>query len=258
MRTAAVVRVFTRGSEGGNHLGVLTEVTGLDRDAMQGIAAHLGYSETIFLDRHPDETAARIFTPTTELPFAGHPLVGAAWTLGGEGVLVCGIGRIRYAADRDGATVSVPMTRTVHTADASDIASQARLPAPVRAWWAHMPIPYLIVEVATEKEVAAATPDVGALATTEAGEATMLFARDGDAVRARFFAPGLGVDEDPATGSAAAGLAAVLWSEGEGEGSVVITQGVEIGHPSEIRVEWDGPTVRLGGSVRSEGGRELP
>lgn len=253
-----MVRVFTRGAEGGNHLGVVTDVAGLEGASMQAIAAHLGFSETIFLDGNVDEVAVRIFTPTTELPFAGHPLVGSAWVLGGQGVLVCGVGRIPYAADRDGATVRVPMATTVVRADASDIASHARLPEPVRAWWAHMPIPYLVVQAAAAEDVASATPDIGALAATEARDATMLFARDGDAVRARFFAPGLGVDEDPATGSAAAGLAAVLRSEGETEGSAVITQGVEIGHPSEIRIEWDGDTVALCGSVRPEDARELP
>jgi trans-2,3-dihydro-3-hydroxyanthranilate isomerase len=258
MRMAAVVRVFTRGAEGGNHLGVVSDASDLDAGRMQAIAAHLGYSETIFLDRRADETAVRIFTPSSELPFAGHPLVGAAWSLGDEGVMVCGIGRVRYEADGGGARVRVPMTRDVRRADASGIAAEARLPDPVRSWWADMPIPYLVVEAESAGAVAEASPDIRVLETTEAAEATMLFARDGGAVRARFFAPGLGVDEDPATGSAAVALAAVLFAEGEESGALVITQGVEIGHPSEIRVSWDGPAATLGGSVRPEDPRRLP
>ncbi|NIR34848.1 MAG: PhzF family phenazine biosynthesis protein, partial [Actinobacteria bacterium] len=154
--------------------------------------------------------------------------------------------------------VRTPMTREVRRVDASSIAEAGRLPHPVRAWWAHMPIPYLIVEASSAGEVSGATPDIRALEATEAGDATLLFARDDAAVRARFFAPGLGVDEDPATGSAAVALAAVMFFEGEGTGSLVVTQGVEIGHPSEIRIGWDGPSVALGGSVRPEEPRSLP
>ena len=71
-----------QGRSRGNHLGVVPDVAGLDTGTMQGIASDLGFSETIFLDRTEAIPAARIFTPEVELPFAGHPLVGAAWVLG--------------------------------------------------------------------------------------------------------------------------------------------------------------------------------
>ncbi len=257
MRTADVVRVFTKGDTGGNLLGVVTDLGGLDAASMQAIATYLGYSETIFIDAG-EPRPVRIFTPATELPFAGHPLVGAAWSLGGSGSMVCGIGEAPFTADDDGSAVVLPMSRDVERADAGEIAAIASLPPPERAWWARMPIPYLLVEVADSGTVAAARPDIAALAATEAGEATLLFARAGGSVRARFFAPGLGVDEDPATGSAAVALASVLIDEGEATGSLIIDQGTEIGHPSRIGVSWSDGRVTLRGSVRPEASRQVP
>ena len=77
-----VLRVFTAGREGGNHLGVVNDLVDLDDAAMQQIATDLGFTETVFVD-WPEGSIpfARIFTPAEELPFAGHPLVGAAWCL---------------------------------------------------------------------------------------------------------------------------------------------------------------------------------
>jgi trans-2,3-dihydro-3-hydroxyanthranilate isomerase len=257
MRHVDVVRVFTDGDRGGNHLGIVTDLEGLHDATMQAIAAELGYSETIFVDRSTDPAPVRIFTPTTELPFAGHPLVGAAWSLGAEGAMACGIGVVAFRADPRGASVDIAMTRDVSGTDADGIAAAARFPSPVRAWWAHMPIPYLVVEVTDPQLVIGADPDIAALSQTEAGEATLLFARSGDAIRARFFAPGLGVDEDPATGSAACALAAVLAHEGEGRGTATISQGTEIGHPSEIYISWSEGLIVLAGSVAAEAPRRV-
>ena len=86
MRHCQVLSVFTRDGAGGNPLGVITDVTGLDGAAMQAIATELGFSETVFLDStRPGVPQARIFTPAAEIPFAGHPLVGAGWVLGAMG-----------------------------------------------------------------------------------------------------------------------------------------------------------------------------
>ncbi len=73
-----------------------------------------------------------------------------------------------------------------------------------------------------------------------------------DAVRARFFAPGHGVFEDPATGSAAVALAAALRAEGRSSGRLAISQGSEIGHPSTINLTWQDRQVRIGGAVRKD------
>ena len=74
MRHCYVLRVFTRGDEGGNHLGVVTDVTGLDTETMQGIATELGFSETVFIDwQNEGVPFVRIFTPAAEMPFCGTP-----------------------------------------------------------------------------------------------------------------------------------------------------------------------------------------
>ncbi len=257
MRSCHVIRVFTRGDTGGNHLGVVTDVSGLDTDAMQGIAMHLGFSETVFLqERDGDGPLVRIFTPVAEMPFAGHPLVGAAWMTGvhqgkGAGRLQCGVGEIPFRVDGEQVWVDTPMVTDVDVpADGRDIATAARLPGTGRTWWARMPLPYLVVEAPSAEEVAAASPDFAALLAGPAAESVYLFARDGDRVKARFFAVGLGVPEDPATGSAASALAAVLAFEGEREGRLSIEQGDEIGHPSTIALAWNPSAASLGGTVR--------
>ncbi|MDX1691772.1 MAG: PhzF family phenazine biosynthesis protein [Acidimicrobiia bacterium] len=257
MRTADVVSVFTRGETGGNLLGVVDDLDGLDEQSMQTIAAELGFSETIFLDHASDAVAVRIFTPATELPFAGHPLVGAAWTVGGTGTLRCRIGEIPFTADDDGAGVDVPLSTAVEQVPGTPIARSLGIPEPLAAWRVAMPLRYLIVDLGLAHAVLAAVPDIGAL--REAADVTMLLARDDaeDLVVARCFAPGLGVDEDPATGSAAVAYASVATWVGEPKGSVTIDQGDAMGHPSRIELAWREGRCRLGGTVRREGTRDL-
>lgn len=263
MRHCYVLRVFTRGDEGGNHLGVVTDVTGLRERLMQDIATDLGFSETIYIDwRAGGAPHVRIFTPATELPFAGHPLVGAAWVLGSLGPgtadrMTCEIGEIPFTARRDVGTVHIPGVDDVERTDVGvAVAAAAGLPQPIGAWWARMPIPYLMLEAPDAIGVAEATPDIAALAAGPSG-ATYLFARSGDAVKARFFAPGFGISEDPATGSAAAALAAVLRAEGEVAGGLMIEQGDEIGAPCTIRLGWSDSGASLSGTVRRDEVRML-
>jgi trans-2,3-dihydro-3-hydroxyanthranilate isomerase len=119
-----------------------------------------------------------------------------------------------------------------------------------------MPLPYLVVDVGSPEAVASTTPDFKALVDQGAGFC-YVFAGDADEVTARFFAPGAGVPEDPATGSAAAALAAIRHHRGESAGRLTISQGDAIGHPSTIKVSWDGPVVGLGGTVRRDEVRVL-
>ena len=85
MATLHVLRVFVgEGGAGGNPLGVFLSGKEVPEDRRQSVAADLGFSETVFVD-DPDRGELRIFTPTVELPFASHPLVGTAWLLFREG-----------------------------------------------------------------------------------------------------------------------------------------------------------------------------
>jgi trans-2,3-dihydro-3-hydroxyanthranilate isomerase len=261
MRHCYVLRVFTRGDLGGNHLGVITDVTGLDPALMQRIATHLGFSETVFLDwSRGGVPQARIFTPATEIPFAGHPLVGAAWVLGAVGPgttdrVSCGIGEVRFESDASGARIEVTLSREVQEASAGAVAA-AGLPTAVRAWMVRLPLRYLVAELGSGASVASLAPDFTALEVAN-WDGTMVFCRSGAVAKVRFFAPRLGVPEDPATGSAAAALAAALSAAGEGEGSLVLEQGDEVGAPSSISLSWSGSSASIGGSVRREGVRVL-
>lgn len=258
MRPCHVLRVFTRGDEGGNHLGVVNDMTGLDAAGMQLIAAELGFSETVFIDWMAGGTpAVRIFTPTMELPFAGHPLVGAAWTLSALGPgrvasLRCGVGEIPYRTDGDLTWVDTPLvTDVAEAADGAAIAARCRIPAPVAAHRAMMPIPYLVLDLGSAAAVAAADPDIPELAAAGA-PMTYLVGAEGDDLRVRFFAPEAGVPEDPATGSAASAFAAVQSHVGRTTGSITIHQGAEIGHPSTILLDWAPGRASLGGTVRRD------
>ncbi len=257
MRACYVLRVFTTGDEGGNHLGVIADATGLDAAGMQEIAADLAFSETVFFDWNQSEVpVVRIFTPARELAFAGHPLVGSAWVLttmapGDHDRLACGIGEVRFSLEADGRTawLAVPVPERVAAApDGADLAAGARLPVPVRAWWVESGKRDLILETVDPAAVAAAAPDFAAVAAMADG-VYVVAPQDDGAVKARFFAPALGIDEDPATGSAAVALAAAHHFEGAADGDLTIHQGAEIGFPSTIRVRWGGGTINLGGTV---------
>ncbi|MFH1329872.1 MAG: PhzF family phenazine biosynthesis protein [Actinomycetota bacterium] len=260
MRHCDVLSVFTRDGTGGNALGVVTDVAGLDGAAMQAIAAELGFSETVFLDwTVPGVPQARIFTPAAEMPFAGHPLVGAGWVLGAMGPgttrrVACGIGEIPFRFEGDRVFIEVPVPRDVESVVAAPV--PAGLPEAQRAWLVRLPLRYLLLEVGAPEVVAGAHPDFGALADAP-WEGTLLFARSGEAVKARFFAPAVGVPEDPATGSAAVALAAALSHAGEAAGALVVEQGDEVGAPSRLEVVWGGGIVAVGGTVRRDEVRVL-
>ena len=254
-RPAQVLRVFTRGTEGGNHLGVVNDRSGLTAEGMQGIAAELGFSESAFVEwfdesRPPD---VRIFSPVVEMPFAGHPLVGAAWVLARlgpgpeQGTLACGIGPVSYRLEGEVTWIDVPFS--VESADAGEakgFLAAAGLAEPVRTWRKLLPKEYVIAEYASVEDIAAISPDMDRLA---ARFGTLVFTRSGPEVRSRFFAPAAGVPEDPATGSAAVALAHAFVTSGEESGRVTIEQGAEIGHPSCIELTWKRHGASIGGTV---------
>jgi len=250
-RVAHVLRVFTRDGDGGNHLGVVNDITGLDTDTMQGIAADLGFSETVFVDWQPGGPPyVRIFTPGQELPFAGHPLVGTAWTMltmgpGGIDSLRCGIGDVSVGVDGGSAWIEAALQPgNAARSDLDDYATRAGLPAPRRAWLVAMPKEYAILEYDDVAAVASAEPDNEVMAERFG---TMLVVRSEGTARVRFFAPDAGVFEDPATGSAAVALATALVNDGESEGAMTIHQGEEMGHPSRIDLTWTATSARIGG-----------
>ncbi len=252
-----MLRVFTRDGEGGNHLGVVNDVIDLDTTSMQTIATNLGFSETVFVEWDGDAIPfVRIFTPAAELPFAGHPLVGTAWTMltlgpGGVDQLACGIGPVDIGVDGDVAWIRAPLDPVNASEEQlADYALRTGMPVPRRSWLVRIPSDYVILEYGDESVVTSVAPEADALSEYHG---TMVYARTGNRVRARFFAPDLGVYEDPATGSAAVAWATAMVASGEATGSATIYQGDEIGFPSQIELSWTATHARIGGGcVRDE------
>ncbi len=243
-----VVRVFTQGEAGGNHLGIVAD--GLPRapEEMQEIAADVGYSETIFVLDPDSAPSVRIFTPFAELAFAGHPLVGTAWYLAHHGVRARTIrtlwGDVRCGSVGDRAWVETTLAQPV-----AEFAGRfpAWLPDPVSLRVVEMAHPYVLWELPAAEDVAGISPQPSDLWI-------YAFARSGSTVRARFFVENH--FEDPATGSAAVALARSFLEDGADSGEVRVFQGEEIGHPSTIHLSWRGRTVRIGGTVHAEASRE--
>lgn len=213
MTTVRVLRVFTDvAGASGNSLGVVRDAELIDRARRQSIAAKLGYSETVFIE---DESSVQIFTPTAELPFAGHPLVGSAWLLG-QAVLHTAAGAVRTRVDGGCAWITA------------------------RAEWSP---PFERRQLETPAAVDAFSPP--------ATGALQVWAWQDEArgrIRARVFAPDLGIVEDPATGSASIVLCAALGR----------ALAIEQGPGCEIRARplKDG-LVELGGRVADDGDREV-
>ncbi len=224
---------------------------------MQRIAADLGFSETVFIEEG-DPPSVRIFTPAMEMPFAGHPLVGAAHHLFESGSnadrILCGIGEVKIRRDGDLTWVDAPMFHENAYRDGAIFARRVGLKNPKSTWRVEMPLDYRLVELAKPEDVAAAAPDVTAFG---AAHGLTVFARSGHDIRMRFFIPEAGIAEDPATGSAAVALATRLAAGGELNGDATIYQGEEMGHPSLIKLHWEGRVASIGGAVAVDDPVEL-
>jgi len=261
-----IVDVFTDRPFAGNQLAVVHGADDLSTQQCLAIAREFNFSETTFPSAPTgDEYATRIFTPATEIPFAGHPTLGTAWVLREHGQLtddvvtqVCTAGRIRVQFDRDLVELAaVPRDHAEQLTDevVTDLLADLGLAADDldgRAWVAGCGLAFVHLPVWSDA-VSRAHPMSRSLAewadrvprTRDPLEGVNLFSVSGSSadltVRARVFVPGLSVPEDPATGSAAAGLGVALVAEGllpQG-GAYEITQGVEMGRPSLLhgRVE---------------------
>jgi trans-2,3-dihydro-3-hydroxyanthranilate isomerase len=252
-----IVDVFTDRPYAGNPLAVVHDATDLSTTQMQAVAAEFGLSETVFplpptaADAH---YRLRIFTPARELPFAGHPSVGAAWVLAragliptGDVVQECGAGLLPVQVDKWGARVTggVPVIGTCldGTALAAAVGlGDDDLDPDVPAGVAEAGVPFVFLPVRPDA-VARAQPNAAALRAASAGHtgvAVVCFDRGDRRTHMRVFAPGVGVAEDPATGSAAVALAVFLVARellpGDGETTFTVAQGAEVGRPSELGV----------------------
>lgn len=258
MRSYVIADVFTDVPLEGNQVAVFTDAAGLGEQVMQRTARELNLSETVFLTPAELEADvhARIFTPTTELPFAGHPILGTAVVLGerfGDRVRIAtGAGVVSVGLRRAGDAVAFgemdqPIPSWEPFAEGDELLGALGVPA------SGLPIEvydngprHTFVELPDEAAVADLRPNLGRLA--DLGEVGVsCFSVTGSHVKTRMFAPGLGVDEDPATGSAAGPLAVHLARHGRTDFGqrIEIRQGAEIGRPSLLEAVAEGTAQRI-------------
>jgi trans-2,3-dihydro-3-hydroxyanthranilate isomerase len=264
-----IADVFTDTPLQGNQLGVFTDARGIDGGLMQRLARELNFSETVFVlppegDGH---ARIRIFTPTIELPFAGHPTLGTAFVLAApmqleEIRLETGRGVVPVRLEREGGRIMFGrMAQPLPTIEPYGAVDE--LLSGLRVERSELPvelydngIQHVYVALDSAQEVAALRPDLGRLAELPAVIGINCFARAGARWKTRMFAPGDGVPEDPATGSAAGPLALHLARHGRiafGD-EIEISQGAEIGRPSTLYARADGSAdaveaIEVGGSA---------
>ena len=271
--------VFSPRPGSGNPLAVVHDAAGMDEASMQAFAAWTNLSETIFFlppTARGADYRIRIFTPKMELPFAGHPSVGAAWAALDAGLAndrdgrllqECASGLLPVRIDRSGGTVK-PSVRSP-SAQPRD----AEAPAWLRdeqvwgaavgtlapALWTNGP-DWWLLELADEAAVRGLVPDQAAIATLPGSGKLAVFAgtgRDTDNAHlvVRAFAPGVGIAEDPATGSVNASIATLLHRHGRlpgAHGRYVASQGREIGRDARLELEVDAEgEIWVGGEVHA-------
>ena len=284
-----IVDVFTERPFAGNQLAVVHGAGDLSTEQCQAIAKEFNYSETTFpVPRSDDEYAVRIFTPGSEIPFAGHPTLGTAWVLRSRGELTgesatqqCGAGPVgvRFSGERVVELSAVPRDSVGHggrfvsrlLADLGLFPSDLDGPVWIAGCglsFAHVPV----VDDALRRVHVPGRPfsdydDLPDVRDPLDGVNVYAATPDGDgvAVHSRVFVPGLSVPEDPATGSAAAGLGIALVETGRLRrgGAYTIRQGIEMGRPStlhgRVEVDADGrPTLcHVAGAVQTVGAGEI-
>ena len=264
-----VADVFTDVPLAGNQLAVFTDAREIPEELLQPLARELNFSETVFV--LPGESGGharmRIFTPSVEVPFAGHPTLGTAFVLGGPLQLIeirleTGSGVVPVRLEREGARIVFGrMEQPLPTV--APFEREAELLAAVGVGRSELPVEvydnglqHVYVCLRSEEEVAALEPDLSSIADLGEVLGVNCFAGAGSRWRTRMFIPGGGISEDPATGSAAGPLALHLARHGRiafGD-EIEISQGAEIGRPSTLYARVDGSReqverVEVGGSA---------
>lgn len=276
--------VFTTTPFGGNPLALFPDASAIPDGSLQRIARELNLSETAFAyPLRKGEWKLRIFTPTMEHPFAGHPTVGSALLLAereklSEIILHEGVGPVALTIERTNGGVAIarltvptdPEERPINY-DPADLAAMISLEPEQLETGILAPramscgVPFLFIRVTSRDALGASRlrkDRWNRLIADSWSPHVYMFTTDEDqgeqrTLHARMFAPLMGIDEDPATGGAAAALAGVLAAQEPGfEGEITwnIAQGVEMGRPSslELKARLDGgraSDIRVGGSA---------
>jgi trans-2,3-dihydro-3-hydroxyanthranilate isomerase len=264
-----VCDVFTDRALAGNQLAVFTDAREMGEELFQPLAREINFSETVFVLPAEDEGHARIriFTPASELPFAGHPTLGTAFVLAGplsldEIKLETRAGIVPVRLEREGPKIVFGrMEQPLPTFEPYE--AEGELLAALGVERSELPVEvydngirHVYVTLASEDAVAALRPELSRLGELPAVVGINCIAGSGTRWKTRMFAPGGGVAEDPATGSAAGPLAFHLARHGRSEfgQEIEISQGAEIGRPSTLYARVEGTPdraerVEVGGSA---------
>jgi PhzF family phenazine biosynthesis protein len=266
------VDVFGSRPLAGNPVAVVHDATGLDDDQLAGFARWTNLSETTFL-LPPEDPGAdyrlRIFTPDEELPFAGHPTLGSAhaWLEAGgvpatAGTVVqeCGVGLVELRRDADALAFRAPDFLRTGPVDEETLgpvvgALGVERGQLVDAWWIDIGPGWLGLELDSAASVLSLRPEFGAL-PVDTGVLGPLDdderAATGADVEVRAFCPGLGINEDPVTGSLNAGFALWLTRNGRLPASYVARQGTVLGRDGRVGISTDDAgAVWVSGATRT-------
>ena len=263
------VDVFSTGPYTGNPLAVFPDAAHLSSDQMQAIASEMNLSETSFVTKVTDDGYdVRIFTPAEELPFAGHPTLGTAWCLRHLRRLTAATVTQRSGAGETpvahrGGEVAFTREGRVEEdfTDVTALASALGLPEDAFGLEANllgqgsgllMPavasagISQLMVPIRDRGWLAACSPKPDELKSVAETGVYCFTHRAAGEVQTRGFFPSLGISEDPATGSACAGLGLYL-SAHVGEVALEVHQGIEMGRPSRLGLRAKDGRVEVAG-----------
>ncbi len=258
------VDVFTAEPLKGNALAVVHDAVGLSDATMQQFAQWTNLSETTFLLPPTDPKAdyrVRIFFPTAELPFAGHPTLGSchAWLAAGgkprsrdEIVQQCGVGLVRVRRDGKRLAFAAPPLRRGGDVDAPTLAAVTRSLGVERkairaAQWVDNGPGWVAVLLGSRDELLALKPDFARLTPKDIGVVAPLPPGDEALFEMRAFIGGSGPNEDPVTGSLQAGLAQWLIGAGLAPERYVAIQGTAVGRDGRVYVEKRGDDFWIGG-----------
>ncbi|SEM81482.1 PhzF family phenazine biosynthesis protein [Halomonas caseinilytica] len=259
--------VFTDTPLAGNPLAVFLDAEGMEASDMQAFANELNLAETVFVGAQQAENdfPIRIFTPSRELPFAGHPTIGTAHLLAAQGlvdtaqplILRAPVGplEVRFEGELARFTTAVPVEVGASSLGRAAAATLLGLEAPAIAGdpvQASCGLPFHLIPLDSEASLAKVMPDVGqwTLHVSPSGvDQVYLYVENGESLATRtFIREFAGLKEDPATGSAASALAGYLGTRDRlDDRQWRIRQGVDMGRPSEIiaRARRDGEQVRV-------------
>ena len=258
------VDVFTAVALKGNPLAVVLDGAGLDDAAMQQFANWTNLSETTFVLPATDpaaDYALRIFTPKSELPFAGHPTLGSAHAIiaamlatprNGKLVQQCAVGLVEVSVTDTGLSFRLPPTQ-IDAAPEPDLLAAALGHPPIGPpQIVNVGPRWTIAELASPAAVRTCVPDLAVLAAYERRHATTgitIYAREADGnATVRSFAPADGIAEDPVCGSGNGAVAAYRRWSGTGAADYGASQGREIGRDGRITLRYHGGEIYVGGA----------